>query len=104
MNWLHRARRELNEGADAPAVQLTERLAALVPHYPVLAHASVTCDLAVDTLTVTFTPEATDDAIEAVAPLIEDAVARVREDGHLFSFDIILRADGFALSPSRLIH
>lgn len=92
---------------EEPAERLTERLAALVPQHPVLAHAAVTCDLAhLNNLIVAFTPAATDAAVTAVLPVIEDAVARVSDHGHLYSVDIILRANGDASWPSRsrLIH
>ena len=91
---------------EEPAERLSERLAALVPQHPVLAHASVTCDLDINILIVAFTPAATDDAVTAVLPVLEDAVAHVSDHGHLYSVDVILRANGDASWPSRsrLIH
>ena len=91
------------------ASSLTSRLAAQVTQHPVLRHATATCS--VDVLTVAFTSDAPVSAVEAVLPILEQAVAAVSaSQEYPYELDVILRSDTPSTAqrclstPSRRIH
>jgi len=91
------------------ASALTSRLAAQVTQHPVLRHATATCS--VDVLTVAFTAAALVSAVEAVLPILEQAVAAVSQaQEYPYELDVILRSDTPSTAqrclaaPSRRIH
>ena len=91
------------------ASALTSRLAAQVTQHPVLRHATATCS--VDVLTVAFAPSAAIADVEAVLPILEQAVAAVSQaQEYPYELDVILRSDTPSTgqrclsTPSRRIH
>lgn len=91
------------------ASSLSARIAAQVTQHPVLRHATATCS--VDVLTVAFTSDAPVSAVEAVLPILEQAVAAVSQaQEYPYELDVILRSDTPSTAqrclstPSRLVH
>ena len=84
--------------------------AAIIAHrttHPVLQCATASCS--VDVLTVSFPPHASVAAVEAVLPVLEDAVGVVSAaQEYPYELDVILRVDTTAATcfapPSRRIH
>lgn len=91
------------------ASALGVRLTAAVTQHPVLRHATATCS--VDVLTVAFASSAAIADVEAVLPILEQAVAVVSAaQEYPYELDVILRSDTPSTAqrclsaPSRLIH